>query len=293
MALCSSYTLAALVAELRERAEAGEPQESLIGWLASLVKGLGIKMRTDKCTATQFLDLPPKNRGRQVPVVIERGMLQVQFDTEPRRIILSRGRRGGGSRLCAECNGAVIDVRTWTHLAMPPRAFDPRPSKKEVDRAFAAPDADGVIRTGHYNVIQVIDGTVVTIYSWTHPKKGLVWCLASANGFDVSHLKWGFLAATDIRLRRGLLCVGDVRLEFQTLERGRCYTIGFGQPNFHPMVADPSGVWNIQSVDLASGIATAAGLPGIPRHAAYNREDLIRLVGSQDVRRRGIRVETP
>ena len=132
-------------------------------------------MRTDKCTATQFLDLPPKNRGRQVPVVIERGMLRVQIDIEPRRIILSRGRRGGGSRLCAEGNGAVIDVRTWTHLAVPPRAFDPRPSKKkkEVDRAFAAPDADGVIMTGHYNVIQVIDGTVVTIYSWTHPKKGV------------------------------------------------------------------------------------------------------------------------
>ena len=82
--------------------------------------------------------------------------------------------------------------QTWTHLAVPLRAFDPRPSKKkEVDRASAASDADGVIRTGHYNVIQVIDGTVVTIYSWTHPKKGLVWCLASANGFDVpSKVGW-------------------------------------------------------------------------------------------------------
>ena len=236
-------------------------------------------MRTDKCTAPQFLDLPPKNRGRQVPVVIKRGMLRVQFDTEPRRIILSRGRRGGGSRLCAECNGAVIDVRTWTLLAVRPRAFDPRPSKKEVDRAFADPDADGVVRTGHYNVIQVIDRTVATTYSWTHPKKGLVWCLASVNGFDVSHLKWGgdetyaevlfellaksptFLAATGLRLRRGLLCVDDVRLDFQTLERGRCYTISFRHPNFHLMVADPPGVWNIQSVDLASGVATAAGLP--------------------------------
>ena len=150
MALYSSYTLAALVAKLRERAVAGEPQESLIGWLASLVTGLGIKMRTDECTAPQFLDLPPKNR--QVPVVIERGMLQVQFDTEPGRIILSRGRRGGGSGLCAKCNGVVINARIWPHLAVPPRTFDPRPSE-EVDRVLAAPDAHGVIRTGHYNVI--------------------------------------------------------------------------------------------------------------------------------------------
>ena len=185
MALCRSYTLAALVAELRKRAVAGAPQESLAHFAR---KRPWHKMRTDKCTATQVLDLPPK---KQVPVVIERGMLRVQFDSEPGRIILSHGRRGGGSHLCAECNGAVIDVRTRTHLAVPPRAFDPRPLKKEVDRAFAAPDEDGVIRTGHYNVIQIIDGTVVTIYSWTHPKKGLVWCLASANGFDVSHLKWG------------------------------------------------------------------------------------------------------
>ena len=69
------------------------------------------------------------------------------------------------------------------------------------------------------------------------------------------------------------------------------YTIGFRHPNFHPMAADPPGVWNIQSVDFASGVATVAGLSGIPRQAAYNREDLVRLVGSQDVRRRGIRVE--
>ena len=134
----------------------------------------------------------------------------------------------------------MIDARTWTHLAMPPRALDPRPSEKDVDRAFAAPDADGVVKIGHYNVIQVIDGTVMTIYSWTHPKKGWVWCLASANGFDVSHLKWGgdetyaevlfellaksptFLAAAGLRLRRGLLCVDDVSLGFQTLDRGPC-----------------------------------------------------------------------
>ena len=57
------------------------------------------------------------------------------------------------------------------------------------------------------------------------------------------------------------------------------------------MAADPPGVWNIQSVDLASGSTTAAGLPGIPRQASYNREDLVRLVGLQDVRPRGIRVE--
>ena len=100
-----------------------------------------------------------------------------------------------------------------------------------------------------------------------------------------------FRAAAGLRLRRGLLCVDDIHLDFQTLDHGRCYTIGFRRPNFLPMAAVPPGVWNIQSIDLASGVATAAGLPGISRQAAYNREYLVRLVGSQDVRRRGIRVE--
>ena len=178
MALCSSYTLAALVAELRERAVAGEWQESLLAWLA---KGLGIKMGTDKCTAPQFLDLPQKIGVGRFLWWSNAGCCGSNLIQNRGVSLLSPSGPGGGSHLCAECNGAVIDLRTWTHLTVPPRGFDPRPSKKDVNRAFAAPDADGVISTGHYNVIQVIDGTVMTIYSWTHPKKWLVWCLASAS----------------------------------------------------------------------------------------------------------------
>ena len=153
--------------------------------------------------------------------------------------------------------------------------------------------------SGHHNAIQVIDRTDVTIYSWTHPKKGLVWCLASVNGYNVSRLKWGgnetyaevlfellaksptFLAATGLRL--GAASFASTMFV--------CYTIGFRLSNFHPMAADPPWVWNIQSVNLASGGRNGGWLPGIPRQAAYNCEDLVRLVGSQDVRRRGIRVE--
>ena len=263
-------------------------------------------MRTDKCTAPQVLDLPPKNWGRQVPVVIERRMLQSNL-IQNRGQSFSLAVAAAAVAVCAPSatgrdrrqdmdapRGAAARLRTASiKKRSRPRVCRPRRRRCHQD--------------GHYNVVQVIDGTVVTIYSWIHPKKGLVWCLASANGFDVSHLKWGgdetyaevlsellaksptFLAATGLRLRRGLLCVDDVRLDFQTLERGRCYTIGFCHPNFHPMVADPPGVWNIQSVDLASGVVKKAGLRGIPRQAPYNREDRVRLVGIQDVRRRGIR----
>ena len=70
-------------------------------------------------------------------MVIERGMLRVQFDTETGSIILSRVCRRGGSHLCAECNGPVIDAKIWTHLAVP-RTFDACPSKQEFNRVFVA-----------------------------------------------------------------------------------------------------------------------------------------------------------
>ena len=94
---------------------------------------------------------------------------------------------------------------------------------------------------------------------------GLIWrmVLATGNGYDVSHLRWmggktyaeivhglladcpGFLAAAGLRFRRDFLCEGDTRLDFKYLDRGLCYTIGIRHPNFHPMTADPLGVWNI------------------------------------------------
>ena len=195
MALNNSRTLVSLVTEFREGAAAGESQRSLIGWLSSLMKDLDVRMYTDICTVPPLKECHDKRGLRQVPVVIRRGILRIQLD-EPQnsdgvgRIILSCGRRGGLGGLRGECNGAVIDARTWTHLVVPPRAFTRRPSAKEVDRAFATPDADGIIRTGDYEIIQVSDGTVVTLYCWTHPERRPVWCLTSTNGYDVSRLNW-------------------------------------------------------------------------------------------------------
>ena len=245
------YTLTTLVAELRERAEAVEPQASLVEWLHSLTSGFGIRMRFDEHVegpaARRF---GGKKRGkrwevreRQIPNGIERGRLRIRLSKVLEgsffidRIILSCDRRNICAPLCAECNGAVIDARTWTHLVMPLRAFASRPWAKEVDRALSARDADGEIRTGLYNVIQVSHGTVVTLYNWTHPAKGPIWCLATGNGYDVSHLRWmggktaeivhglladcpGFPAAAGLGFRRDFLCEGDTRLDFKYLDRG-------------------------------------------------------------------------
>lgn len=103
-----------------------------------------------------------------------------------------------------------------------------------------------------------------------------------------------FRAAAALGLNRRLLCADDVRLDFKHLDRGRCYTFGFRHPNFHPMTANPPGVWIIQTVNVTIGGFRADGLPGIPLQATYSREDIIRLAadaGLRDIGPRGLRME--
>jgi hypothetical protein len=273
----------------------------------------------------------PRARGSRIPVTLARGRVVVQFGEpeEPSaaeegaarrrdhlaetgafvgRVILSCDRRSSRraaaeSPLRDESNGAVIDARAWSLLVVPPRGFAPQPPAKEVNRGLAAelaPGDPGAARaTGIYDVVQVSDGTVVNLYRWSHPEKGGVWCLSTANGYDVSRLKWmgekayaelayellgacpGFAAATGMALARGLLGDGDVRLAFEALDPGRCYTLGLRHGNFHPMASDPPAAWLIQTAVLATGVpevgAEGPGLPGVPRQAIFGRGDLARL----------------
>ena len=276
----AQYTLASLVAEL------------LVEWLHSLTSGFGIRMRYDEhFEGPADRRFGGKKRGkcwaareRQIPTVIERRRLRIQLSYVSEgssfvgRIIFSCDRRNIRAPLCAECNGAPIDAHTWTQLVVPPRAFAPGLLAKEVDRALSVPDTDGEIRTGHYDIIQVSDGMVVTLYRWTRPAKGPIWYLASRNGYDVSSLKWtggktyaeidydlladcpGFPAAVGLGLRRDFLCEGDTRLDFKYLDRGRCYTIAFRLPNFHPMTADPLGIWTSRLLTSAPGLRRRTAL---------------------------------
>jgi hypothetical protein len=201
--------------------------------------------------------------------------------------VLSGDKRGGtrGLRipLYYECNGLVIDARTWRALAVPPNAFNNQPTSKAID-TFLAEDC--------YDIIRVDDGTVVTLYCWDHPTEGPSWALASSNGYDVSSLRWfgqltyaaifyditqrlypDFGAQTGMSLETR--ADGTTRLNFTNLDHSRCYTIGFRHHNFHPMKSDPERMWQIQSTDLSGTIPQVVfsgnghGLPVIPDQYVY------------------------
>jgi hypothetical protein len=108
--------------------------------------------------------------------------------------------------------------------------------------------------------------------------------MASSNGYDVSSLHWiggltyaevfldlaqryypGFVAQTGARVERPT--PGVTRLAFANLSRDCCYTIGFRHHNFHPMLADPERMWQIQHAiltDMTPRVVQRGGLPAVP-----------------------------
>lgn len=236
--------------------------------------------------------------GGPVPAGPEVARTGRDATAEITRIILSCDRHivKGGGLLCAECNGAVIDARTWTPLAVPPRAFNPRVSARNIDELLAR---------SMFDILPVPDGTVITLYPWNpvsaSPDMGRrdgCWALASSNGYDVSSMRWMgphtysevfFSIAEqypDLIARTGM-AIGRYRTEHgeltyltcRDLDRTRCYTVGFRHHDFHPMKWDAQRAWQIQYSLLETGRTACAddggGLPGLPWQTAVEPSELV------------------
>jgi hypothetical protein len=209
----------------------------------------------------------------------------------PRRLVISEDRRGrpeqGTTQLYFECNGVVVDTRTWRVLALPPPALCHRFPARAVNANLAA---------GLYDAVPVLDGTVLTLYRWKDH-----WALASSNAYDISRLRRtgpltfaeafadvvtrlcpAFVAATGFHLR------ADGRVGFERLPEDRCYTVGFRHHLLHPLRSDPERVWQVQTTFLREGPPRtvlpqagadpaweAAGLPGVPWQAVLAPEALL------------------
>ena len=248
-----------------------------------------------KALPVSFIRLPDGTHQLAIGELTRAGPPQTspQYEATVGRLVLSSDRRGGNSQgrdapICYECNGLVVDARTWSVLACPPKAFNNRPSANAVNAALTEEA---------YEVIRVDDGTVVTLYCWDHPTDGPVWSLASSNGYDVSSLHWigpltyaaifhdlakrlypEFVAATGMGLDTH--ADGTTRLTFTNLDRNYCYTVGFRHHNFHPLKADPERMWQIQSADVSGDMpivvfsGNGRGLPGIPDQVVYSSAEI-------------------
>ena len=146
--------------------------------------------------------------------------------------------------------------------------------------------------------MRVDDGTVVTLYSWEHPLEGSIWALSTSNAYDVSALWWSgrrtyaavifdlfsrlypaFVAETKASLDEG-----KSRLNFGNLSRAYCYTFGFRHHDFHPLLADPERIWQIQHTDVSGStpkVIQGGRLPHIPQQRWYRAEDLLEHISAR------------
>lgn len=162
------------------------------------------------------------------------------------------------------CNGCVIDTLKWKAVSVPPMAFNKRQVPELIESYY---------KQGLYDVLKVIDGTVVTFYYWNN-----YWNISSSNSYDVSSFYWiGDMTYAEIiydlftRLypdtieTNGIQLIDNNRLDFCKLQKNKSYTIGFRHHNFHPIKSDPECMWNIQNVHLSSGrIEFNDGIQGLP-----------------------------
>lgn len=240
----------------------------------------------------QLLRVPIHTTAAGDHVIVLEQILHPRFG-QPRpdrmvgRIVLSADRQRVTTRikLCSDCNGAVIDARSWVALALPPNTFNVRLKPAIVDKFLAE---------GAYDVIRVEDGTIVTLYSWEHPDAGTVWSIATSNGYDVSTYRWmgaktfaevvhevlsrypEFVEASGMTLRK---MGGMPRLRFERLDTTRSFTLGFRHPDFHPLRAGEGDAapraWQIQSADRRTlRVLHEDALPGVPMQELLAEEEV-------------------
>jgi broad specificity phosphatase PhoE len=163
-------------------------------------------------------------------------------------------------------SGYVFDITTKKPISIPPQPLLKKLNKKGIELV------NTYLEQKLYDIIKIEDGTIITLYSWIHPTNGLMWSMASNNGYDVSSFKWmGKMTYAEIfydlvnRLYpefkeiTGLNILyiphgGVIKtiLTFTNLDTNYCYTMGFRHHNFHPMKIDPEKIWQVQYSDLSS-----------------------------------------
>lgn len=139
-------------------------------------------------------------------------------------------------------SGTIIDVESRKILAVQP------PTPLPVN-TFPA----------NVEIFPVLDGTTVTLYFYEGK-----WAIATHSGYDVTGFMWIGLSTYKTALTAALARYPE--FSFDALCKNCCYTIGFREHNFHPLLADPIAAWLVQKVDV-SLLGTNTDAPHIDRRA--------------------------
>ena len=162
--------------------------------------------------------------------------LKIHYEPhENGRVVLCNARpcREKTPALIRQCRGVVLESGTWKVLAL---------GMPALITEFKAANVSS--RLQDFDVYEINDGTIVTLYHWKDK-----WCIASANGYDVSQYRWlgetTYLEAVEELMQK-------YNISWDELNPNSCYVIGFRHHSFHPLLADPQKLWFVGSFDLTS-----------------------------------------
>lgn len=256
-------SLRVLLSDLRNRVRKGEGQQTILNRLYELCNQLGWTMYYDSLHLEAGHNPAPLDKIGNLTIREGRLQLPDSDNSSPREmtkpfqalegsgkyigrviITLPRYKTDISCKLLGiECNGVVLDARTWEILALPPRAFNRNPTMHQVE---------AYLKEGHYDIVEVMDTTIVTMYNW-----GGVWHISSNQGYDVSPFLWmGDLTYAEV-LQELLKAAGHAEVHIEnahlvmpTLDPKYSYTVAFRHHNFQPFRQDPQGIWLIHVCPL-------------------------------------------
>jgi len=136
--------------------------------------------------------------------------------------------------LSQQCNGVVFSYPGWDFLSVPSPRFDRKAKLKTLDLK-------------EYNVYTINDGTTVTLYWYIPPNGEGKWCLASSKGMDIGDYRW--MGAKTYMQAIMEVAAQYPEFKLDKLNKRMCYTLGFRHHDFHPLLADKSAMWAIQTFD--------------------------------------------
>ena len=295
------HTLSSLISALKSMSDEKKSQSEILGWLYDYVTQYGIKMQYAECmekdpdesdnlsNQIQLVDgeYIPYNITSSENKTVNKFTKFTYLEPEHKivyKIILSYIREYNHGlihhMLVNECNGAVIDSLSWTLLVRPPKIFNEFTQSMTESINIGLSDES-------YELIKIIDGTMVTIYNNNHPLYGPIWCISTSNGYDVSYIRWmgpntyseivyellsrydDFMTTYGMSLVNDKLCTGDTRLEFSNLDPLRCYSFIIRTHHFHPLYQDPEGIWAI----CQWGLTEPVDMLSIPSQIIYSVRD--------------------
>ena len=139
-----------------------------------------------------------------------------------------------------ECNGLILEQKTWRPLVVPPRSL-----RFNIDT-----DASNrFLHQGLYHIYKAEDGTCFNMYYY-----GGKWVISTAKGYDMNNAVWENTTYQSAVVD----CLSSIGLSWDTftnqLDKKHCYSFGFKHPSFHKFWESSKTplykIWFIQSVDL-------------------------------------------